>query len=462
MENIFREFVFTVFYRLRVVIIVFLAVFIISIIVTVTLPSAYRSTAKFSMIITESFDPLRRESSFEYGNRMRRILQEQRELAMSNQTLAKVVQELNHGSIDQSVLNKQIGNIRRNMNVAPPGGETFEGSPVFVIEFTDRNPEWAFTVATSIAQNYQRTFREISRSKTSYSYSFFQEQTEGLYEVMLDKKNRVREFETKEALALLEILNLGEEKANVEVGPNLLLTQFLQKYYELQTELAGLQMTIGSLEKELSKDGIPAVLPEMEVTGRSITVLKNKIAQLQIQLNEMEPQFMEEFLPVQRVRQELNLSVDSLKKEMENTLKAKKITAQAIQARIGQLENIIQSLKERIKNITQGRTTYQDLLREYNIAKEAYTNATSQKEQARMSHALSQDIQHLTLIDKPEVPSRPFKPNRMLLAIGGLFSGIFLGIAAALTIDHFDHRMKTLYEIKKYLNVPVWGAIPSL
>ena len=83
-------------------------------------------------------------------------------------------------------------------------------------------------------------------------------------------------------------------------------------------------------------------------------------------------------------------------------------------------------------------------------------------EQARMAQSLVQDKQFLTLIDKPAIPIRPFKPNRGLLAFGGLLSGIFLGIAAALTVDHFDHRMKTIYEIERHLNVPVLGSIPSL
>ena len=79
-----------------------------------------------------------------------------------------------------------------------------------------------------------------------------------------------------------------------------------------------------------------------------------------------------------------------------------------------------------------------------------------------MAQSLTQDKQFLTLIDKPVVPVKPFKPNRILLAVGGLLSGIFLGIAAALTVDHFDHRMKTIYEIERHLNVPVLGSIPSM
>jgi succinoglycan biosynthesis transport protein ExoP len=441
---------------------VFLTVFIVSLVFAVMLPSIYRSTAKFSLVIPQSFDPLQQESSYDYRNRVRRFLQDQKELILSNRVLVKVVQELYPGSNRQSEINKKIDNVRQNLAVVPPGGESFEGSSVFIIEFSDKSPVFAAKAATSITQNYLATYREISQGKTNFSHSFFQEQTQKLQKDMQDKESRVRDFETKQALALLEILNLGDGKSNAEVGPNALLTQFLRNYHELQAELAGLQASIGSLERESNQSGIPAVLPEMEVTGRAITVFKNKVAQLQIQLNEMKPQFKENFEPMKQVEQELKLSVDSLKTEMKRTISAQRITANSIRARIGQLEKTIEGLRDRIQNIAREKVTYQALLQEFNIAKEAYTRTQAQMEQARMAQSLTQDKQFLTLIDKPAVPNKPYKPDRLLLVLGGLFSGIFLGIGAALTADHFDHRIKTIYAIEKYLNLPVLGSIPKL
>jgi uncharacterized protein involved in exopolysaccharide biosynthesis len=460
--NIFREFIFIVFYRMRLIVAVFLTVFVISLLLAVGLPSIYRSTAKFSMTIPQSFDPLQQESTVDYRNRMRRVLQDQRELVMSDRVLAKVVEELYPDLRKQSDVTKAINEIRANLDAAPPGGETFEGSSVFIIEYVHRKPDWAAKVANAVTNSYLEASREMSKTKTQFSHTFFVEEVEKLSREMMEKENRVRDFETRQALALLEILNLGDGKSNAEVGPNVLLTQFMRSYHELQTELAGLQMSIGSLEQEIKKPGIPTVLPEMEVTGRAITVFKTKVSQLQIQLNEMRPQFKESFEPMRQVEQELKLSVASLKNELKRSVDAQKITAQTIRARIAQLEKTIQGLQDRIQTIAKEKATYDSLKQEFNIAKENYGRAQQQMEQARMAHSLNQDKQFLTLIDKPAVPVKPFKPNRLLLVLGGLFSGLFLGIAVALTVDNFDHRMKTIYQIEKHLNVPVLGSIPSL
>ena len=461
MQNIFREFVFILFDRMKLIIMVFLTVFILSTVTAVTLPSIYRSTAKFSLVIPQGFDPLQQENSIDYRNRMRRYLQDQKELILSNRVLEKVFQILNPGT-SQPVSAELINKIRTNLDVTPPSGETFEGSNVFNVDYIDPNPARAAQIAGAVTQGYLDTYLEISRSKTDYSHSFFVEQTQKLNKVMFDKENKLRDFEIKQALALLEIMNLDPGKSNVELGPNMLLSQFLRNLHELQVELAGLNMYIESLEREVNKKGIPVVPLEMEVTGRSITVFKTKVSQLQIQLNEMRPQFKENYEPLKQVEQELNLSVDSLKKELARSVNAQKISAQSIEARIRQIEKIIRDLKERIQTTAREKAGYENLKQEYNLAKDAYSRAMAQLEQARMAQSLNQEKQFLTLIDKPVVSAKPFKPNRMLIAVGGLISGIFLGIAVALTVDNFDHSIKTLYDIETHLNVPVLGSIPSV
>jgi polysaccharide biosynthesis transport protein len=460
MQNIFREFVFIMFDRKRLIVMVFLAVSFISIAIAVLLPSIYRSTAKFSVIDPRSLDPLQQENSYDYRNRMRRTLQDQRELIMSNRVLTRVFQELTPAN-PQPVSTKQIDDLRKNLDVTPPGGETFESSNVFILEYKDNSPVRAAQVAEVITQSYLDAYQEIARSKTDYSYSFFQEQTQKLNEDMLEKENKLSEFEARHALALIEILNLEPGKANQEVGPNALLSQFLRNAHELQTELTGLRVTIEYLQQEINKKGIPVVPPEMEMPGHSISVFKTKVSQLQLQLNEMKPQFKEDYEPLKQVEQELNLSVDSLKKELERSVNAQKIIAHSIDARIKKYDEIIRDLKGQIQATAKEKATYENLKKEYNIAKDMYTQARTQLEQARMAQSLNQGKQFLTLIDKPEVPSKTHKPNRLLLIIGGLFSGIFLGIAIALTVDHFDHRLKTVYDIETHLNVPVLGSIQN-
>ncbi|MCL2670074.1 MAG: Wzz/FepE/Etk N-terminal domain-containing protein, partial [Syntrophaceae bacterium] len=187
MQNIFREFIFILFYRLPLIMVVFLTVFIISMILVITLPPVYRSTAKLSLTIPQNFDPLQQESSYDYRNRMRRYLQDQKEMIISNRVLTKVVQELYPDVTGESEFTEMIDKLREKVTATPPGGETFEGSSVFILEATDRDPVWAAKLATTLTENYIATYREVAQDKSSFSHSFFSEQTEKLYRDMQEK-----------------------------------------------------------------------------------------------------------------------------------------------------------------------------------------------------------------------------------------------------------------------------------
>ncbi len=279
---------------------------------------------------------------------------------------------------------------------------------------------------------------------------------------MAAKEQKLREYETQNALMLIEILNLEPGKANMEVGPNALLTDLKRKYYVLQQELIGIRTAIEHLEKNKQARQIPAVIPEMEVHGRAITAFKNKVAQLQIQLNEMKSQFTPEFTPLKQAEIELNYNIKSLREELERTLQAHEITAQTMEARLQELDREIVALEESIRLTANERSTYESLKREYSLARDAYISARNQMEQARLAHSLNQEQQNLVLMDHPVVPQKPYQPNRPLLLLLGLFSAILLSIASVLTLDHFDHTIKKPEDIEDFTGLRVLGSIPRI
>lgn len=460
MQNLSREFIFIIFERFKLVRTVFLSVFILAIILAIALPSVYRATAKFSLTVPQSIDPLQQENSYDYRNRVTRFLRDQQELIMSNRVLEKVAKEFFPDAAKN--LSKIIEKMRQRLVVTPPKGETYEGSSVFYVSYEDSDPQRSADITNDIVRTYLATYGEVGKERSDYSYNFFKAQMEKLKDDMTVKEKELREYETKQAVALIEILNLGSETNSKEVGPNALLTQVTSKYHELQEQLAGMRTSIAAIGKEMQDNKIPVILPEMEVPGRSISVLKNKVAQLQIELNEMRPRFTEESEFFQQVEKTLDLNIASLRDELKRTARAKEITAQTIQAQMQELEQIIKELQEHIRSTANEKSLYEHLKQEYTIVRDAYIHARNQLEQARLSQSLHQEKQYITLVDKPIPPSKPFSPNRLLIIVLGLFAGLFLGVASALTIDYFDHTIKKPQDIACYLGAPFLGSLPRV
>jgi len=453
---------YILFERKKLIVCIFIPVFLLCAILAVVLPSSYRSYAKFSLIFPQQLDPLQQEKTWDYKNIARRSLQEQKELIFSIPLLQRVVEETYPG-IDSKDIDKRIEQIREHVDVTPPAGQSFEDTSVFYVSYTGHNPTLVFETVKRIANTYVQVFDEFSKVRTAYSLDFYKEQADRLHADMAEKEKNLRDYETQQALALMEIISMGGEQAATEVGPSVLLTQFKRKYHDLQEELAGLNIAIDSLEAEAKKGtAIPAVPTEMDQAGRTIAVYKNKLAQLQIQMNEMKSQFTDGFAPLKQVEKELKLNVNSLKEELGRTIEAQKMNARTIEAKLEELDRIINSLQERIRFTANERSVYEHMRQEYRLAKDAYTYIFNQMEQAQMANALHNSKQYLTRMEDPVMPTVPFKPDRPAIIILGFFAGLFFSLATAVTVDYFDRTIKKPIDVERTMDVLVLGSVPKV
>jgi polysaccharide biosynthesis transport protein len=460
--SILRELVFIIFDRLKLIVFIFAFIFLLFFLYAITTPDSYRASSTFTMSIPRTLDPLQQDTFGDYQQRARRTLLAQQELIFSNRVLEHVVYQFYPDTTSENYTNV-LNRIRQRLEVTPPEGQTFAESSTFYITYTDLKPERTAEIASFITNMYLMEYENLAKEKTDYSYSFFQEQTNELYKEMTEKAEILRDYEALQALALVEILALDPDKAAAaEVGPNVLLNQFQTKYYELTEELSALNIAISTLEKEMQEHRVPALPEDMEVFGRAVVTYRNKVAQLDILMNEMKTQFTENFTPFQQTKKEYELSVAALREEMSRSIRAQRMNAETIAKRIQEVEKVILELQERIKTTAYERSEYERIKQDYMIAREAYLSTRNQTEQARLASAVSQAQQYLSLVQKPIVPTRPASPNRPLIITLGFVAAILLSLGLAITVDFFDHTLKKPQDVETYFKVPNLGSLPSV
>lgn len=455
-----KEILFIVSSKHKEFLIIFTLIFIPALLFAILSPSWYKASGKFTIIIPEQLDPLRKETFYDYQTRAERLLQDQKEIILSERVLRKAIEYIYH-NVDAQVASRVAGKLRNNTEVTPPRGANFRESSIFYVSYVDTDPDRAATVANAICNAYIEVYNEITRENSTFSFNFLKDQTDRLYNEMREAEEQLKEYEKENAQDLVGILNLDPQRGtNLEVGPGALLTQFYAKYYESQEKLAGIMATVNALEEEYNSNTNPAVPKEMQIIGHAITMFKSKIAQLEIQINELRSQFTDQFPVLKQVEKERMLNLSSLKEELSRTIRAQKITAEAISAEIQSLEKIIESLRDRIKETATKRATYEQLRRQYEIAKETYIKAKDRLEQARMANSLNQAQQILTFVDRPSKPLKPFKPKRLMIVALGFLAGFLFALAVVVTLDFLDHSIKKPEDIEQRLGVPFVGFIP--
>ncbi|MGA2026520.1 MAG: GNVR domain-containing protein [Syntrophobacteraceae bacterium] len=460
-ENALREFLFVIFERRKIVRSIFIPVFLCSVIIAVLLPSTFRSSTKFSLLLADTSNPLEQIRAYDYKDIAKRYLQEQKELVVSDRVLQKVVEKLFPDTGSENIP-KRVEQMRKRVEVTPPKGESFEDTSVFYVSVTGDTGEKAAEAARIVSSAYLEVYNEFQRSRTEYSYDFFKEQTASLHGDMLQKEKILRDYEAEHAAVLVETVNLETGATAPAAGASSMLTQLTRKYLDFQEDLAGLNVATKGLEKEEKGAAIPAIPADLDQPGRTIAIYKNKVAQLQVLMNEMKSQFTGQFGPIKQAEKELNLNVDSMKQELARTIHAQKISSEVIAARLQELEKSMKWLQEQIRSAIEERSAYESKRQQYQLAKDAYVNVSNQMEQARLADAVTGSKQRLRILDEPSAPLSPIKPDRLAIIIAGFFAGLLLGVATAATLDYFDHTIKKPKDIERFLNVPMLGSIPKV
>lgn len=459
-ENFLREFAFIIFYRKKTIVVTTLVIFLISILAAIFLPPTFVSSAKYTISLSQQLDPLKRDLVYDTKNQLLRVLQGQKEIVLSATVLQQTARKL-FPQAAEAKIPTIAESLKKRISVTPPKGEDFEGSNVFYLNAEGKTPQQAYDLAKILSTTYLDTYAAISQSRSGYSYKFYNAQVEQLNKEMQSKSRKLREFEVKHASRLVDILSLevGSGKTNVEIGPKALLTESLRNRQRLTEQYQAQSKIIDVLEAEAAKNTIPVVMADMEGTGKALTSYRNKVTQIQLQLGEMRTQYTGNYEPLQQLQKELQSSTVLLRNEFNAIIKAKKIELDSLTAQIKAIDTVIDQLEKTLTATARERSTYDALKQDYTLARDAYADARSKMEQARMAASINQEKQDISPVDEPELPLKPAKPNRPLLAVVGLVTGLFFGLALALTMDYFDHTLKTPEAIEQYLRLPCLGSV---
>jgi hypothetical protein len=95
------------------------------------------------------------------------------------------------------------------------------------------------------------------------------------------------------------------------------------------------------------------------------------------------------------------------------------------------------------------------LLAQYNAASDRLAQASTGERIEVLSRG-----ERIAIIEQPAIPSRPTKPNRILIAGGGTFLGILLGLGLVVLLEFSNRAPKRPEDIIKKLDIWPLAALP--
>jgi len=145
-------------------------------------------------------------------------------------------------------------------------------------------------------------------------------------------------------------------------------------------------------------------------------------------------------------------------KELTQKLIAEEINNRSLNIKLNELQNIISKYERNFNNLPKTSIDLARYERKRESLKELYL-LIDQKYQEAMLNELSQPG-NIVIIGKGRIPDKPAKPNRILIIIVGLITGLCSALGYIFVKDYFDDTIKSPADLKNN-NVKILTWIPE-
>jgi polysaccharide biosynthesis transport protein len=150
--------------------------------------------------------------------------------------------------------------------------------------------------------------------------------------------------------------------------------------------------------------------------------------------------------------------------EVESQLKANKVEIENRQHAIQDLQKSIGEYQSRLNMTPVREQQMAGLTRDYEQSRKNYEQLLAKRDQSGMATDLEKQQQgeQFRVLDPPNLPQKPFSPNRLKLDLIGLVAGLMFGGVVLAGAEIVDDRIYSKEELTAIVSAPVLAEIPML
>ncbi len=370
-----------------------------------------------------------------------------------------------------------VARLQKSIQVTPvqPMAETqSQALPGFHIIVTLDNPRTAQEVCAAVTSMFIEENLRLRQQRSEDTTQFLAQQLVDAKAKLDAQDARLAEFKSRYIGSLPD-----QEQGNL----NLLMGLTSQLDAATQA-LARAQQDKSFAESMLAQQ---VAAWQAAQTGANPETTDAQLAALQTQLANLQARYTDDYPDVVKTKNEIaalqKKIADSDTPKAAGTGKAPKTavepaqiaqlraqvhtTDQVIAQKTKEQEKIQQEIKlyqERVQSSPAVEQQYKELTRDYQTALDFYNDLLKKRDQSAMAADLErhQEGENFSILDPANLPDKPSFPNRPMFALGGLLSGLTLGVGIAFFLESRDTSFRTERDIEIALRLPVLAMVPAV
>jgi chain length determinant protein EpsF len=326
--------------------------------------------------------------------------------------------------------------LQKGLKVEPGDGST-------IVSVTQRAPDakFASTVANAFARAYIDLTTELRLGPAREYASFFDERAKSLRAELERAQQRLAGFQRQKGIVV------SSDRLDVETT----------RLNTLETSLAAAIAESADTSSRLRNSGSET---SVDVQQSSVVQgLKSEIARAETRLNEVSTTLG----ALHPARVQLEAQISELKQQLASEMRrvsgATSTVNRMTNQKIAELRSMVENQKRNVLALRTGRDEASVLLKDVETAQRAYDEVAQRRTQlANESQAEQASARVLSPAVEPLVPSSPKVLKNLVAAI---VVGLALGIAAAVSWELLDRRIRNEDDMHLVEGVPVLGTMSS-
>ncbi len=390
----------------------------------------------------------------------------QSEIIKSRFLLGEVSDEL---SLEKDVVGslkkeRAINKLQRRTSVS-----LVKDTSLIRVSVEDKNAARCMDIANSLAKHYVIWASEAKRSRAKGAYSFLGTQAESVEKELRQLEDTLQKLkESKGVLALTEQTKSAVDQLGV----------FETEYNRTLSLEEEARSRVNDIRAELSKQKEMIVTSTDITTNPVINSLKIKLIDLEVKLTEISSKYTDDNPIVTstkeeivQVRERLNsevakifgtetTSANPLYQDLLMKLIGHEADVNALQAKRRALQVSRDEYSKKLTNLSEAGIEYTRLLRLIKGKEALYMTLLEKQGEAGLTEALENSlIVNVKIIDPASIPVKPVRPKKLLNAILAMLIGLIAGLGAAFLRDYWDHTLKTVSQVSRFVNLPILGVV---
>jgi polysaccharide biosynthesis transport protein len=395
--------------------------------------------------------------------------------------LGLYAEERKHASPDDLV-----EKMRKDIEIELSHGDDKKLS-AFNIYYASRNPKTAQLATSELANLFITENLEQRQERSENTTKFLQDQLDQARMKLADQEAKLRVFKDQH---LGELPNQTQSNLQILAG---LQNQVqanqdaLNRAKQQNTYLESLINQYRAVESgsKSGEKGGPVGLADID---KELDQLRERLADLTSHYTDKHPDVRktkEQIAQTEKMRARIVADMNSQPKdtnpnaapaaalleptsapilELESQLKANRQEIANREAEIKEEQSKINQYQARLNMAPVMEQQFADITRDYDQSKADYESLLAKKNQSEMSTDLekTQQGEHFRMLDPPNLPVKPYKPNRLMLCGAGLVAGLILGGGFAFGLETLSGKIYSEREIKKLVPFDVIAEIPAI